>query len=142
MFVMLVVFAIAVIPCALAVGAGRAMTGGGKSGAAAAMAAKDSRVRHDREVAGERGFRGFHRFGSTSFDDQTFLIVDATPAGAQVFLDGRLLGSAADLLARALPLAPGGHSVQIIAPGFKPYRAQFAADPSFSTRLRVALAHE
>ena len=72
----------------------------------------------------------------------SFLIVDATPAEAQVFLDGRLLGSAADLLARALPLAPGRHIAQIIAPGFKPYIAQFGADPSFSSRLRVTLSHD
>jgi len=88
------------------------------------------------------GFGGFHGFGSTGFDDQSFLIVDAAPAAAQVFLDGRLLGSAADLLARALPLAPGRHTAQVIAPGYTPYVVRFAADPGFSTRLRVALSYE
>ncbi len=113
-----------------------------KAGSTAGMAAKGSRVRHDREVAGVRGFGRFHRFGSPSFDDQSFLIVDATPAEAQVFLDGRLLGTAAEVLARALPLAPGRHTAQVIASGFTPYVALFAADPGFSTRLRVALSRE
>src|SRR5262249_9140560 len=76
------------------------------------------------------------------FDDASFLIVDATPAEAQVFLDGRFLGTAADLLARALPLAPGRHFAQVIAPGFTPYVIRFAAEPSFSTRLRPALSPE
>jgi hypothetical protein len=103
---------------------------------------KGARVRHDREVVGVRAFGGFHGFGSTSFDDQSFLIVDAAPAEALVFLDGRLLGSAADLLARALPLAPGRHTAQVIAPGYTPYVARFAADPGFSTRLRTELSPE
>lgn len=118
------------------------MTSGGKAGTTPAMTARGSRVRHDRELAGVRGFGGLRGFGLASFDGQTFLIVDATPAEAQVFLDGRLLGSAADLLARALPITPGRHTAQVIAPGFTPYVDRFAADPIFSTRLRVALPHE
>ena len=55
----------------------------------------------------------------------------AEPPGA---LDGRPLGSAAELLACALPLGPGRHTVQVLAPGFRPYAAQFVADPSFSSR--------
>src|SRR5262249_59654537 len=98
--------------------------------------------RHDRDVTGVRGFGGFRGFGSASFDGQSFLIVDATPAEAQVFLDGRLLGSAADLLARALPLARGVHTAQVIAPGFTPNVVRFAADPGYSTRLRIALSQE
>jgi len=137
-----VVLAIVVMLWCSAVAARGASTSGGKAGSTAAMARKGSRERHDREVAGVRGFGGFHGFGSAWFDEQSFLIVDATPAAAQVFLDGRLLGSAADLLARALPLAPGRHTAQIIAPGFTPYIARFAADPGFSTRVRVALSHE
>ena len=76
----------------------------------------------------------FRHFGFTSFGGPSFLIVDAVPAEAQIFLDGRPLGSAAELLARALPLGPGRHTVQVLAPGFRPYAAQFVADPSFSSR--------
>jgi len=75
-------------------------------------------------------------------DSQSFLIVDATPVDAQVFVDGRLLGSAGHLVARAVPLTSGRHVMAVIAPGFKPYAAQFATDPSFPTRIRVALALE
>ena len=118
------------------------MTSGGKAGSTPAMAAKGSSVRQHRDVTVVRGFGGFRRFGSTRFDGASFLIVDATPPEAQIFLDGRVLGSAADLLARALPLAPGRHTAQVIAPGYTPYVARFAADPGFSTRLRVALSYE
>ncbi len=141
-FVTVVLSAIVVTPWSSAVAAGGSAKSGGKAGSTSAMDAKGARVRHDREVVGVRAFGGFHGFGSTRFDDQSFLIVDAAPAEALVFLDGRLLGSAADLLARALPLAPGRHTAQVIAPGYTPYVARFAADPTFSTRLRVALSHE
>ncbi len=140
-FAAAVLSAIVVIPWSAA-GASRGTTRGGKTGTTAAMATTGSRVTHDRKVAGMRGVGGFHGFGSAGVDAQSFLIVDATPAAAEVFLDGRFLGSAADLLARALPIEPGRHTAYIIAPGFKPYRAQFAADPNISTRLRAALFRE
>jgi PEGA domain len=134
------VAAIAVIPWLPAVAMGGGRASGGKAGSTTSMTAQHSSMRPHHGQSVVRG--GACCFGSTHFDDASFLIVDATPAEAQVFLDGRLLGSAADLLARALPLAPGRHTAQIIAPGFKPYRAQFGADPIFSTHLRVTLSHE
>jgi len=71
---------------------------------------------------------------------QPFLIVDALPIDAQVYIDGRPLGTARDLLARALPIAPGLHSIAIVAPGFSPFSANFATDPKgFSTRVQVTL---
>ncbi len=80
------------------------------------------------------------RFGAAGFDGPTYLIVDATPLDAQVFLDGRRLGTARDLLARGLPLAPGRHAIEIVASGYRPYAAQFAVAPgSFPARFRVAL---
>jgi|SRR5215831_4598507 len=136
------VAAIAVIPWLPAVATGGGVTSGGKAGSTTAMTAKSSSVRsHHRQLVA-RGFGGSCCFGSTYFDDASFLIVDATPAEAQVFLDGRFLGTAADLLARALPLAPGRHIAQVVAPGFTPYVIRFAAEPSFSTRLRAALSPE
>ncbi|MBI3625725.1 MAG: PEGA domain-containing protein [Candidatus Rokubacteria bacterium] len=69
-----------------------------------------------------------------------YLIVDANPLDAQVFLDGRLLGTASDLVARAFPLNPGRHAIEIVAPGFRPYAAKFSVVPgSFPARFRVAL---
>ena len=134
------VAAIAVIPWLPAVAPGGNVASGGKAGSTTAMATKGSSMRPHRGLSVVRGFGGFCCFGSTHFDDASFLIVDATPAEAQVFLDGRFLGTAADLLARALPLAPGRHIAQVIAPGFAPYVIRFAAEPSFSTRLRTALS--
>jgi hypothetical protein len=134
------VAAIAVIPWLPPVATGGGRASGGKAGSTTSMTAQHSSMRPHHGQSVVRG--GSCCFGSTHFDDASFLIVDATPAEDQVFLDGRLLGSAADLLARALPLAPGRHTAQIIAPGFKPYRAQFGADPIFSTHLRVTLSHE
>jgi len=93
-----------------------------------------------------RGFSGFRRtggFGGAGFSGPTYLIVDAHPLEAQVFLDGHLLGTGHDLVARAFPLAPGRHAVEIIAPGFRPYLAQFGvAQGSFPVRFRVALRPE
>jgi len=137
-----VLAAIAVIPWPSAVVAGGAGPGGGKGGSTAAMAARGSSSRQQCDVRGVRGFGGFRHFGFTSVGGPSFLIVDAVPAEAQVFLDGRPLGSAAELLARALPLGPVRHIVQVVAPGVLPYAAQFVADPSFSSRFRVALSHE
>src|SRR5215467_14155012 len=136
------VAAIAVLPWLPAVATGGAVASGGKAGSTTAMAAKGSTMRLQRGQSVVTGFGGSCCFGSTRFDDASFLIVDAAPAEAQVFLDGRFLGTAADLLARALPLAPGRHFAQVIAPGFTPYVIRFAAEPSFSTRLRAALSPE
>lgn len=70
------------------------------------------------------------------------LIVEARPADAQVFLDGELLGTAAQLVAHGLPISAGKHVVQIVAPGFKRHSTQFVTDPSFPVRIRVALTPE
>lgn len=91
-------------------------------------------------LSGAPSMRGF---GSDGFSGPTYLIVDAHPLDAQVFLDGHLLGSARDLVARAFPLNPGRHAIEIVAPGFRPYIAQFAvARGSFPARFRVALIPE
>ncbi|MBI4635968.1 MAG: PEGA domain-containing protein [Candidatus Rokubacteria bacterium] len=74
--------------------------------------------------------------------EPAFLIVDAMPVAAEVFLDGRRLGSAHELVARALPLSRGRHAIRIVSPGFKPYTTAFTADASFPTRIRVVLAPE
>ena len=81
-------------------------------------------------------------FGTAGLDSAAYLIVDATPPEAQVFLDGRLLGSSGQIVARALPLPLGRHTLTITARGFRPYVARFDADPTFPVRVRVALALE
>ncbi len=74
--------------------------------------------------------------------DHGFVIIDAMPADAQVFLDGRMVGSARQLVARAFPLPPGRHAIEILFPRFRPYIAKFTVSPSFPTRIRVALYPE
>ncbi len=92
------------------------------------------------DVRAVRGFGGRGRFGFTTFSGPTYLIVEASPLDAQVFLDGSLLGAGRDLVARSFPLAPGRHAVEIVAPGLRPYIVQFGvAQGSFPVRFRVAL---
>jgi len=80
--------------------------------------------------------------GRLDADQESFLIVDVTPSEAEVVLDGQALGSAGELLARAVAVARGHHTVEIAAKGFRPSVARFVADPSFPARVRVALAPE
>jgi hypothetical protein len=136
-----IAFAVAVISSLPTVATGGAATRGGKAGSTSAMASKGSRSIQHCEVKVIRGFGGIRDFGSsTTVEGPSFLIVDALPLAAQVYLDGRPFGSATQLMAHAFPLAPGRHSVWVVASGFKPYSVQFVADSNFSTRLRVALS--
>jgi hypothetical protein len=75
-------------------------------------------------------------------NEPPLLIVDATPHDAQVYLDGRRLGTAGELVALALPVAPGRHTVHVVAPGFRPAVSQFVADGTFPVRLRATLTRE
>lgn len=72
-------------------------------------------------------------------EDPATLIIDATPPDAQVYLDGRRLGTAGELVAHALPISLGPHAVQIHAPGFRPRLLQFVADGTFPVRVRATL---
>lgn len=133
--------AFAVIQWLPAEATGGAAPSGRKAGSTSAITSKDSGLSQHCAVRGARSFGGFRHFGSTSLDGLSFLIVDASPAEAQVFLDDRSLGSAAELVARALPLAQGRHTVWVVAPGFTPWSAHFVAT-GFSTHLRITLFPE
>jgi hypothetical protein len=73
-------------------------------------------------------------------DDPAFLIVDVTPPDAHVYLDGRRLGTAGELVARALAVALGVHTVHVQAPGRRARAVQFLADGTFPIHIRAALA--
>ena len=134
---------VAVTPSLPSVATGGAAASGGKAGSKSAMASKVSSLSQHCEVKVVTSFGGIRHFGSsTPVEGPSFLIVDARPLEAQVFLDGRPFGSAAQLMAHAFPLTPGRHIVWVVAPGFKPYSVQFIVDPIFSTRLRIALSPE
>ncbi len=81
-------------------------------------------------------------YGFPPGSGEAFMTLDAQPPGAEVFLDSRRLGTADEVLARALPLAPGRHALEVVAPGYRPFIAEFRASPGFPTRLRVDLFPE
>ncbi len=91
--------------------------------------------------SGGRSLRGGGGYRATTVS--SYLIVEAQPLEAQVFLDGHLLGTARDLMVHAVAVGPGRHAIEIVAPGFYPYITKFTAYATgFSTRLRVDLAPE
>ena len=59
---------------------------------------------------------------------ETTLIIDARPMQAQVRVDGRRIGSAGELVAIAISVLPGPHTLEISAPGFHRYVGQFIAE--------------
>jgi hypothetical protein len=73
-------------------------------------------------------------------DDPATLIIDATPPDALVYLDGRPLATAGNLVARALRISLGPHAVHVQAPGFRPRAWRFVADGTFPIRIRTALS--
>ncbi|HXJ77920.1 MAG TPA: hypothetical protein VMS64_04475 [Candidatus Methylomirabilis sp.] len=68
---------------------------------------------------------------------QAALTLEVTPLDAQVFLDGRPIGSARELVAIAVPVAPGWHTVEIGAPGYYAHTSRFVADQHSSANLVV-----
>jgi hypothetical protein len=75
-------------------------------------------------------------------DEPALLIVDASPPDAEVYLDGRRLGTAGELVALALPVAHGPHTLHVAAPGRRPWARRFVADGAFPVRLRAILGRE
>jgi len=72
-------------------------------------------------------------------DDASLLALTVTPDSAKVFLDGQLLGRASDLSNRTLVIPPGGHHLEIVAPGVEPYRQEFTGAPGAPTEIQAAL---
>ena len=65
------------------------------------------------------------------------LILDVLPLDAQVLLDGHPIGTARQLVAIAVPVTPGWHTVEIGAAGFYPYAGTFVADQHSSANAFV-----
>jgi hypothetical protein len=59
---------------------------------------------------------------------ETALILDVRPLEAQVLLDGQPIGSARELVAQAVSVTAGWHTVKIGAQGFYPYTGHFVAE--------------
>jgi hypothetical protein len=69
-----------------------------------------------------------------------FFIVDARPLDAHVFLDGEPIGTARELMARALPALTGKHVIQVVHPGFRPFAARFSTAPgAYPAIIRTTL---
>jgi len=90
------------------------------------------------------GFAAYGRaeYGAGFGEDVSYLIVDATPPAAEVYLDGQRLGTAGELVALALPIPLGAHAVHVMAPGFRTRAWQFVADGSFPIQIRAGLARD
>ncbi|MFN4071149.1 MAG: PEGA domain-containing protein [Thermus caldifontis] len=63
------------------------------------------------------------------------LYLEARPEGAEVYMDGRLMGRAP----LRMTLEAGFHEVRVLAPGYGEYRAQVEVRPGESLRLYVEL---
>ncbi len=72
------------------------------------------------------------------------LRVEVVPADAVVYLDGRLLGSGAELanLHSALIVDPGTHRLEVIRPGYAAEVRAFEAEQGEDVSLRIVLREE
>jgi hypothetical protein len=71
--------------------------------------------------------------------DSSTLTVDVVPLQAEVRLNGVRLGSAHDLVARAIPVIPGEHVLDVAAPGYIGTRVWVLATADWSTRVWLQL---
>lgn len=56
------------------------------------------------------------------FEDGTYLVIEARPPHARVFLNDRFLGTASQVAPWLIPVLPGSHMITVTAAGFRPYR--------------------
>jgi len=78
------------------------------------------------------------RFARTKERCQARLVVEATPAGAKVEVDGDAKGQAPV----TLRVTPGRHSVTVTADGHEPHSESVVAEAAKEQRLSVALARK
>ena len=65
------------------------------------------------------------------------LTLEVLPLDAQVLLDGRPIGTGRELVAQAVAVLPGWHTVEVTAPGYYSYAGRFVADQHSSANLFV-----
>ncbi len=73
--------------------------------------------------------------------EPAFLELDVEPEDAAVYLDGRHLGSVAELAAlrQGLIIDPGDHVVEIVRPGYQSERLEFSAESGEEVELEAEL---
>jgi hypothetical protein len=76
------------------------------------------------------------------YGDSSTLIIDVVPLQAEVRLNGVPIGTAHDLIAHSIPVIPGGHVVEVTAPGYMPTRVDVWAAVNWSTRVWLQLVPE
>ena len=74
-------------------------------------------------------------------EDFGSLALSVEPPDASVYLDGRFLGTADDLvrLRRGLTVDAGEHQLSVVRPGYEPQDRDFAVEPGEEVRLDVRL---
>ncbi len=87
--------------------------------------------------AADQGFRLTRVYG-----DSSTLTVTALPLQAEVRVDGLPVGSAHDLVARALALVPGDHVVEIWAPGYVPALVNVTGIANWASHIHLELVPE
>src|SRR5262245_59541351 len=73
------------------------------------------------------------------YGDSATLTVSVLPLHAEVRLDGVYLGYSHDLMARALPMVPGDHVVEIWAEGYLPSVVSIPGTANWSTNVHLEL---
>ena len=73
------------------------------------------------------------------YGNSSTLTVAALPLHAEVRLDGVLLGSAHDLVARTVAMLPGDHVVQVSAPGYLPTVVSVPSTPNWASHVNLEL---
>jgi len=73
------------------------------------------------------------------YGNSATLTVAVLPLHAEVRLDGVLLGSAHDLVARTVVMVPGDHIVQVSAPGYFPTIVNVPSPPNWASHVNLEL---
>ena len=73
------------------------------------------------------------------YGNSSTLTVAVIPLHAEVRLDGVVIGSAHDLVARTVAMVPGDHVVQVSAPGYLPTVVAVPSLPNWASHVNLEL---
>lgn len=109
---------------------------------------RDERLRRDREREAELESRERPRRRAPEADrvenQAGRLVLRLEPSDASVYLDGRFLGTAADLgrLHSGLIVDSGEHKLQVVRPGFESETVEFDVEPGEEAEVRLELSED
>jgi hypothetical protein len=81
-------------------------------------------------------------WSETIRNNAAILTIEVLPLEAEVRLDGVLLGTARELMAQVVTIAPGRHVVQVSAPGHRASDMAFQSTRNWINHLQVQLVSE